>query len=471
MAYEDQVLFLIPSPLFNAFICDECVSLCLDIIDEEDYENTEALEELSYNAPNETISFSNTSTDIGIGYIENYDRTESTLIKIIEIPYCPCDYTFENDTFTPSGLWGLTTLDSQKTYELGSYNFALTHIVQSTLKNPINEVMFKDTSLIKELRNDENESKLYHSDFYQLKFVYDSFGYTFQMEKLDIAESNIPEYFKFKFTMTSTINSRFMFSFTDYKIFNTTEDYDNIVCVARNNEKTIYNSTYLTYIRNGYNYDVKNKERTTESARIGLATSVVGSVVGIALGIAAQNPAILVSSVVAGTSSIISSVVSSANSINNAELSIAQKKQQYASQPVSVIGSDDIDLLDEYSNNRAKLVEYRVSDRMKKALADLFYYTGYVCNERKVPAYNTRRYFNFIQMEIDIIETNALSDEVINDLAMRWKNGVTIFHKYNNEYDNRIIAIINTDEMILTTPEVYDRIYEELQIMEGHIDE
>lgn len=43
--------------------------------------------------------------------------------------------------------------------------------------------------------------------------------------------------------------------------------------------------------------------------------------------------------------------------------------------------------------------------------------------------------------------------------------------KVLDDYDSRILALINPNKTILTTPEVYDRIYEELQIMEGHIDE
>ena len=40
-----------------------------------------------------------------------------------------------------------------------------------------------------------------------------------------------------------------------------------------------------------------------------------------------------------------------------------------------------------------------------------------------------------------------------------------------DDYDSRLLALIDPNKTILTTPEVYDRIYEELQIMEGHIDE
>ena len=45
------------------------------------------------------------------------------------------------------------------------------------------------------------------------------------------------------------------------------EDYDNIVAVARNNEEVLYSSQYLNYVRTGYNYDVKAKQRQEEALK------------------------------------------------------------------------------------------------------------------------------------------------------------------------------------------------------------
>lgn len=390
-----------------------------------------------YDEPNVTISVSNGTEEVNLGTLDQYDRTESTLIKIISLPYCPSDFTYdeEDNTFEIKNDWDFSSSYSVPLYELKSTNVKFNHIVQSTLFNPIFYKAFQSFPIIKEVRNDDYETKLFHSDYYQLKFIYDSFSYVFQMETIDFEKSIITSEFRFTFIMTSTINSRFLFRFDDYVLYKTTMDYDNICAVARNNEETIYNSTYLTYLRNGYNYDVKARDRSIASSSLGLGASILGTAVGIAVGVATENPAVLISSIVAGTSSIITSSVATANSINATEQALEQRKIQYQSQAVSVSGSDDIDLLTAYSGNRAKLVEYKVSDRMRKALADLFFYTGYVCNERKIPQFNTRRYFNFVQMEIDVLETSGLTDEVINDLTMRWKNGVTIYHQYNGEYD------------------------------------
>ena len=64
-------------------------------------------------------------------------------------------------------------------------------------------------------------------------------------------------------------------------------------------------------------------------------------------------------------------------------------------------------------------------------------------------------------------EFNYINNNIENILQTKRQ----FIERVLDDYDNRIIAVINTNEVILTTPEVYDRIYEELQIMEGHIDE
>ena len=69
------------------------------------------------------------------------------------------------------------------------------------------------------------------------------------------------------------------------------------------------------------------------------------------------------------------------------------------------------------------------------------------------------------------ITINEEFNSIINNIENILSQKRDFVERVLDEYDNRIIAIINTDEVILTTPEVYDRIYEELQIMEGHIDE
>jgi len=113
----------------------------------------------------------------------------------------------------------------------------------------------------------------------------------------------------------------------------------------------------------------------------------------------------------------------------------------------------DIELyLDKYfNNNMHQFLDYEL----------LINYSFYL-NDLKDALIENESFNETIKEEIDAININ------IENILLTKRQFI---ERVLDEYDNRIIAVVNTQETILTTPEVYDRIYEELQIMEGHIDE
>ena len=376
-------------------------------------------------------TFNLTTTSSYLMSIDEYDRTQSTLIKIIKCPYCPSTYAYDldNNSFVIDSMW---IYDSRK-LKLNDVNGKFKNTIISNILNPVSQAVILNnvTPNLSQARNSLYESKLYHSDFYQIKFVYDSFTYTIPLERLDLTKTNLREYFAFTFVMTTTMNSKFLFIFEDLVYSHSTEDYDNVLPVARNNEVVIYNSTYLNYLRTAYNYDLKAKERTLRTGAVGLGLSLVGSVSSGALGIASGNPAVAVSSVLSAGSSITTQVMNYVNTIAQQEEAIESKKAILQSESVSVAGSDDLDLLEAYSDNKAKLCLYETSERLKNALFDLFYYTGYTCNEMKIPSFNTRVYFNYVAMELDVsYNDKAITQEILDNIRNRWASGVTIIHQY-----------------------------------------
>ena len=182
-----------------------------------------------------------------------------------------------------------------------------------------------------------------------------------------------------------------------YKLKYSLMDYDGIINVSRNNEQVLYNSQYINYLRTGYNYDLKSKQRQEVAAGTGIGLSALGTAVGIALGLGTNNPLVTAGAVISGAISLSSQLVSYAKSMAEAEQGLERKLLDLQNQRVSVMNADDIDLLNAYSNNRAKLCLYSISDQMKSALYDLFYYCGYSCYEQKIPNINTRYWFNFLQ--------------------------------------------------------------------------
>lgn len=384
-------------------------------------------------------SFNFTIQDKFLLSLASLDRTDSKLIKIIKLPYCPSN--------TDISLSGELSLDSNWTYDdatgffkLNDLNTKFNYTFEASFISPLLtliEAPFVFDPTID--RRIEYETKLLNSEFYYPKFVYDSFGFNFNLEAVDVLQYliNSSSNFKVGFVVTTTINSKFMFYFPEYilKDYKKTQDYDNILPISRNNEVVLYNNQYINYLRTGYNYDLKNKNRVETTSGISTALGIVGAIASVGLGIASGNPAVAVGGVIGGISTATSSIMSNINTIASQESSMASKLEQLKAQSTSVNGSDDIDLLEAYSNNRAKLTEYRVSDRMRKALFDLFYYCGYKTTEQKIPNVQSRFWFNFLQAELDIIQTSNLSSLITDDIKEKFKNGVTFMHtiKVNDE--------------------------------------
>ena len=386
-----------------------------------------------------------------IGSIKRVDLKLSSLVKVFRLPYMPFE-VIGYGTHEVTGEYYIEVDDS--VLSIGDYDTSLTPTlyaliiddVRQTLINPSNikdniillnplcNVKMNNDVIAKsltDLRSDNinniwEEPKLYHSDFYYNKYVYDSFSKVIKNESYLNDLMTLEEYEdmkEIKFIMTSTINSNFMFEFTFLAQFNfNSEDYEKILFINRNNEMTIYNNEYLNYLKSGYNYDVKNKNR--QEAMSWFTTGV---------GLTAGVLSLIFGSKTLGAGLVASSVLSIANSINNTiqlETSLEQKLDQLKRQSTSVFGADDVDLLANYcKENKMWVATYEVSDRMKNALSDLFYYTGYIDDVTEVPNVTTRMWFNFLQCEPHFDYVNNISAECLEELINKYKGGVTYLHK------------------------------------------
>lgn len=373
---------------------------------------------------------------------DNYiNRLDSKIVKLITLPYCPIkikQVTFDDAINVYQYDSNEVSYNSTDfSLQLVNLNIKFKNEIISNIDDPLKELIIKNdfTTLNEDLRNDNLESKIYHSDFYYKKFVYDSFSYIYQYELINF-EKSINTYFEFDFIMSSSINSRFMFYFKNYHVDSyAVDDYNNYLIIARNNERTLYNSAYINYIKTGFNFDVKNKNTQNFMNWGSFALSLGATIATVASTIAtsgATAPLLVGASV-----STVGSFTNAINSTISSERNFEQKQEQLKSQSTNVINSDDFDLLNEYNKNSLLLMTYKVSERVRKLLLDLFYYYGYKCNEIKMPDLNTRKYFNFIQCEADIKEYQSIliKEEYYNLLVELYNKGVTLFHNYNGHYD------------------------------------
>ena len=201
--------------------------------------------------------------------LNEVDKTDSRIVKIIKLPYAPCNITYNN---------GVYTFPSEWKYEAGYMRLNDTSL-STEFENNIGRIYFPElfhteTAQPTQLKNFDRESKLYHSDFYNFKLVYDSFVREIALERIDTSEFSKSTtwdmgstFVSLKFKHTNTINSKFAFKI-DYSTwdeahyfaqYNQSFDYEDYLLISRNNEETIFSNDYLNYIRTGYNYDKKAK--------------------------------------------------------------------------------------------------------------------------------------------------------------------------------------------------------------------
>lgn len=371
--------------------------------------------------------------------INKLNRTDSKLIKILKIPYVPTE-----DIEFHSGSNYFTYANTVWRYDADSKMLKLIDLnkrFKSTIAKPLDSWMDVSlTSIISQtksptaLRDIQNEYKLYHSDFRYSKLNYDSFNLIIYNELLDSLYLTASSYLDFY--VSTTINSRFIFKIREDIYTESYTDYPTTLTVARNNELGLYNSSYINYIRNGFNYDVKNKNRNV-AVQYGLGAVQILGAVGSAISSTYTGGFGVASAISLGTSSI-ATLTHAINSQISQETQIQQKLESLKAQANEVESSDDVDLLDVYNENRLHRMRYSISDEMKQLLFNLFHYTGYKANEiNSIENYiNTRYWFNFIQCDLHLINVSKqIPIDIIEEFKAKFNDGITIFHRHINITD------------------------------------
>lgn len=373
------------------------------------------------------------SGSTGAIYVSSFaslSRTDSRIVKIIELPYPPCSiasagsgtskiFVFDSAWSWSDGLMKLndSTLNTEFLCPFTRFNTTpLNNFVESDISG------LDKTSMVTEARF-ISDPKLLHSDFYVCKFIYDNFAINFKYERLVLTGSAVPSFWT-AFKPTNTINSNLLFDFGLYNAtYQNDQDYP-VITATRNNETPVFSNAYVNYIKNGYNFDKKSKAIETSARWIGLATSIVGTAVGAVTGQVAVTAM--------GAVSAVNSLVSAVSSQAQADNSISEKLQELKAQSSSVVGTDDIDIMAYYSGNRLRFMTYEPTPEFKDRLNDLFFYYGYLTNKNKIPSFNSRFWFNFIQCK-PVWTRNAtlILGDYMEEINTKLNNGVTVLHEVN----------------------------------------
>lgn len=374
------------------------------------------------------------------------DKTDSRIVKIIKLPYAPCNITYTNGIYTFPSEWtysnGFMKLnDSSLSTEFLNERFGKVNVPELYIREP-NICSVTDPKDIK------YESKLYHSDFYDFKLVYDSFVRDIKLENYNTDMFDTSYVWKpnlttidIDFKPTNTINSKFAFRLEtylsdpsgnyDFASYNTTSDYEKYLLVSRNNEETIFSNDYLNYIRTGYNYDKKSKQEQSNKSWLLGGLQLAAGVASFA--VSAYTGGVSAAAGIALVSGAIATFTSNAYTQASNERSMQSKLTSLAAQSSGVAGSDDVDLLSFYNENRLQIIKYRTEELQEKALYNLFFYCGYKKDQMKIPNTDSRYWFNFVQCKPVFTEEGVTPyNDYIADVKSRYEAGVTIYHHHPN---------------------------------------
>ena len=383
--------------------------------------------------------------------IEDVDRTDSTLVKIIKYPYCPIPFTYDEDL----DLWDF---GSDWSYRAGLIKFmgnnvpilGNTSVVSQNLDSYL-KYNFTSAITANDTINKDLESKMHHSDFEGVKINYDSFNQPIYLENIEPTIDGNSKILNIDFKPTSTVNSKFAFKldFSDVGAYNSNIDYDKYLLVTRNNEEIILNSEYMNYIKVGYNYDKKAQALQIENAQKNAASTTFASMVSIlasALGVAFGGPSVKAASIIGLGATVASGAASTLKAWDNVkdiqaaqENNMAAKLAQLQSQAASTSGTDDIDLMSYYNGNRLHFMVYESSEAMKDSLFWAMFLTGYKSVDVGTPSVDTRYWFNFIQcdpvLDLSAEGRRAFKTEWVEKLKELYNAGVTVFHNHGSSWN------------------------------------
>lgn len=347
----------------------------------------------------------------------NTVRKLSTVNSIVELPYSPIPIV-DNTTLADHYI-------TEYTLTFGTGDFQYTTIVDYDLSKALNNNNFQfSLEMIKNLntaakiqnKNSIYETKLHNSAIESSQIVYDTESIEIEKENLHF-NTDSPDNEDLLFgtfwvdpILARSIGLRLNSIGNEWTYKN--KDINKFVLNSnRDNTSIVYNSSYLNYIQNGYNYDIASNKLAAIQGAVGIlqsgsAAQAAGKAVGLGF------------------------------NLINQDITMNAKLASLAGQTANIVGSTGLNSLKfAQGKNKFYYVISGPNDTIKQAIFEYFYQKGYATDEYGVPITQSRIWFDFLQCEpeftYDIAIDKAIRDEVVN----KYKEGVTYIHKYNNTYD------------------------------------
>lgn len=383
--------------------------------------------QLSWNKP---INFGNELIPFSAWYENN--KTNSRLVKIVELPYAPFNVVYENGNkmVIPTG-WSLSTDGLLKLIDNSTELKSSVASFDNLGPEPITiaDVISED-KLMTDAQPIKYETKLWSSAYYTLKFAYDNQAQPIKLEEFEFI--NNPDYsLSIEFYPSTGMDNSMGFKFHSTEQLDT--DYGNWLISSRTTEVPYYTNEYLNYLRYGKAVDERNRDYAVASSVFGglgtaastsasLAFALKGAFTGAGFGTAGA--------IIGGTIGLISAGIAVGATVSKAQDTINSKIDQYTHQSSKISASNDLSIFRKYGKNKLLQIEYEPTKELQNSIGRFFHLYGYACDEYGVPNWNTRIWSDYFVIEPQWWQT-AIIQQYLADITTRMQAGFRVLHRLN----------------------------------------
>lgn len=398
---------------------------------------------IPFTPKNQQIAYLNTTTtSVALNGLNSIPLTNPRLIKIVGCPFCPanlastsCIYRNISDSYMSINCveW------------ISNGDLPLTSLF--TTSSGFIDLIAAPNSFDLQAKNIKYETKLLNSTFTENNIEYGAYKLNIPLE-LYTFNASYPRFSYELFYKQAKLKSDLLFKYSPDNALKS--EFSGLLNVESNylvsdidNEKPIFTSDYLNYIKNGYNYDKANMNRQTAVSSALAATSIIGGVAGIAAG--AFTGGISAAAGIGLITSGVSSAINIVNSRISSENNIKQKLASYTNSSTGISGVNALDLRKEYQAYDLYIRQYKMSSESQNNIWNLFRLYGYQLNISNVKPLtfmynNKRRYYNYLKVSNVIFTDSTIAKfskckELLDILRREYEEGIVYYHAYKDSFN------------------------------------
>lgn len=359
-------------------------------------------------------------------------KTDPRLIKIIELPYAPFDYTETNGIFQIPNGWQVDSYGALRLIDADTVDFKSSVVsIDNLAPEPfvIADVV-NEQGIQKKANPEEYETKLWNSSYYSLKYIYDGDYHAVKLEEFE--HFAVPDYsLDVNFHSSTGMDNSIAFEFKSTEQLDT--DFGDWLVCNRSTEIAYYTNEWLNYQRYGNAIDERNKGFSIASTVVGGLGSTAQTSASLAFAINSAAIKGLTGSIGGAIGlgvGLVSGIIATASSISKANDQINSKIDQYTHQASSVSASNDLSVFKKYGKNKLLQVEYQPTKELRDSIGRYFHLYGYSCDEYGVPNWKTRVWSDYFVIEPQWWQTHTI-ESYLSDITARMQAGFRVLHRVN----------------------------------------